>query len=687
MNRFFLGLFCLFLLVDTQAQLADGSVAPDFTLTDINGNSHNLYSYLNQGYDVILDFSATWCGPCWSYHQNHILEDVYNLYGPAGTNEVMVIMIEASSSTSVADLYGTGSNTLGNWVSGTSYPIVNSTSMNGAYQISGFPTILTVCSSGFVYNSGQTNIAGHYNVIDQNCVVASGPVDAEITAYTGVLNSCDSQLDLSVELRNLGSNNLTSATFDITVDGSYSGTFNWAGNLPFGSKANVPIGMATIGSSSSVLIDVNTIGDVNTSNDQVFFNPSIIETNSSQININVFLDYYAEETSWELRNGSGAVVASQQYVSSQANSTQNHNIILPAGDCYSFSIFDLYGDGMSYVGSGNNGSFSNYGFSVSDGNGLPLASGDGDIGYQSRLSEFAFITTPVFDCNILQLNIGDSCDDGNQNTANDMVSGNCLCLGTDIWDCSSAQANIGDACDDGDSNTSNDIIDSNCQCTGSIVDLGFQIRLALEGFMQSNGLMSTDLKSGNLLPALQPYNMAPYYHNGNESAGLAFPANTSDWILLQLRDPSDPSVLLGQKAFLLRNDGWVTDLAGNTQLYWPNQYDSYLICVQHRSHLGVVSATQMNLNTGELFDFTLGASQTMGFDQEVFANGLYALRSGDYDGNGLMNIQDFLAWFSDNTAVNAYLNHDADGTGIINVLDFLAWFNNRSHVGVPEVQY
>ena len=41
------------------AQLPNGSVAPDFTATDVNGNQHRLYDYLDQGYTVILDISAT----------------------------------------------------------------------------------------------------------------------------------------------------------------------------------------------------------------------------------------------------------------------------------------------------------------------------------------------------------------------------------------------------------------------------------------------------------------------------------------------------------------------------------------------------------------------------------------------------------------------------------------------------
>lgn len=59
------------------AQLPPNSNAPDFTTTDIDGNTQNLYDYLDQGYTVFLDISATWCGPCWNYHQSGALEDLY----------------------------------------------------------------------------------------------------------------------------------------------------------------------------------------------------------------------------------------------------------------------------------------------------------------------------------------------------------------------------------------------------------------------------------------------------------------------------------------------------------------------------------------------------------------------------------------------------------------------------------
>jgi len=49
--------------ISAYAQTPVGSVVNNFTLTDINGNSHSLFNYLDQGKFVVIDVSATWCGP------------------------------------------------------------------------------------------------------------------------------------------------------------------------------------------------------------------------------------------------------------------------------------------------------------------------------------------------------------------------------------------------------------------------------------------------------------------------------------------------------------------------------------------------------------------------------------------------------------------------------------------------
>ena len=125
MKQFFTLLAAAIFATGAFAQLPNGSIAPDFTITDINGQSHNLQTYLDQGMSVILDFSATWCPPCWGYHEEGTLKDLYNAFGPGGTGDVMVFYIESDPTTTEADLNGTGTNTQGDWVDGTPYPIVD----------------------------------------------------------------------------------------------------------------------------------------------------------------------------------------------------------------------------------------------------------------------------------------------------------------------------------------------------------------------------------------------------------------------------------------------------------------------------------------------------------------------------------------------------------------------------------
>jgi len=134
----------IFAITSLFAQLPTGSVATDFNVIDINGNQHHLYSYLNQGKTVILDFSAAWCPLCLGYHNTKALENFYTLYGPGGSDEAMVLFIEKDINMGLDDLMGNTSASAGDFVTGTSYPIIDTSSLNADYRPDALPTIYGV---------------------------------------------------------------------------------------------------------------------------------------------------------------------------------------------------------------------------------------------------------------------------------------------------------------------------------------------------------------------------------------------------------------------------------------------------------------------------------------------------------------------------------------------------------------
>ena len=218
----------IFSLSTTKAQLPDGSTAPDFTLTDMNGTTHQLYNLLDQGYTVFIDFSAVWCPPCWGYHTSGALEDLYMNHGPAGypgvnantTDDVMVFFIEGQGGT-LAELNGNGANTQGDWVTGTPYPIIptysgtNSQQVTSDYAIGYWPTIYMICPDRLTTETGAQQ--NPYNLID--CPPpASNDNDARSFDYTGETQTCEGDLTPEIMIQNYGLVNLTSLTIYLQIN-------------------------------------------------------------------------------------------------------------------------------------------------------------------------------------------------------------------------------------------------------------------------------------------------------------------------------------------------------------------------------------------------------------------------------------------------------------------------------------
>jgi hypothetical protein len=368
------------------AQTPVGTVVSNFTLTDINGNSHSLFNYLDQGKMVVIDVSATWCGPCWNYHNTGALNNFYNQFGPTGTNQAMVFFVEGDPTTNAADLNGTGANTQGDWVSGENMPIIDlATSAsfeNSGMSIDYFPEMYVICPNRVIIASGVAGalgtVANLTTYLGQCPPPASNPADVAALNYLGSLTHCEGSYTPSVQIQNNGTSPLTAATVTITQGGNTVSTGTYSGSLATYATANVtctPIANFTGG---ALTVTVNTTGDATATNNNV--NPTIaiaLIAASQYVNVNITTDAYASETSWNIKNSTGTVVASGggnwQDLAAAGQTVQTPvQVTLSANQCYDFEILDAYGDGICCQ-------YGNGAYSVTDATGATLLSG-GEFG-------------------------------------------------------------------------------------------------------------------------------------------------------------------------------------------------------------------------------------------------------------------------------------------------------------------
>ena len=161
----------LFLTQSAFGQLQNGTVAPNFTLTDIQGNSHTLYDYLNAGKTVYIDFFACHCPYCWNYHSTHALSDLYNAHGPGtSSNDVFVFAIELDANNGTNEFYGISGVTQGNWVAGTNYPQFNPEgaaldSIVSDFAVNYYPLIYAICPDRSITEIGKKTTEELYNHI------------------------------------------------------------------------------------------------------------------------------------------------------------------------------------------------------------------------------------------------------------------------------------------------------------------------------------------------------------------------------------------------------------------------------------------------------------------------------------------------------------------------------------------
>lgn len=352
----------LCVIVGASAQMTKNDLAPDFSLTDINGQTHTLYGYLGQGKSVILNFFDAGASPCWVYHTQGELQNLQSQHG----DSIQVLNIEinyATDNLNINGVIGTGQPaniTMGNWTTNNPSPIINLTPADSnflkAYKVPYAPTIYTVCPERLVQISGLRTAAQHMEFAKTECVGLPDTVlRPKVIQYVGSRNICNNQvIRVAFVIQNQGTDTITNGNYALIWHTIQLFSKPWSGILPPLDTVHISFPRFTFtyndflyyafvakknGSNSPLTGEFLPIGH---------FDLTAPERDSSVL-LEITTDQFGDEITWELISSINEVVASggpYPKLAAPGVSSYQIPITLQTGECYKFIMKDQFGDGV-----------------------------------------------------------------------------------------------------------------------------------------------------------------------------------------------------------------------------------------------------------------------------------------------------------------------------------------------------
>ena len=208
---------------------------------------------------------------------------------------------------------------------------------------------------------------------------------------------------------------------------------------------------------------------------------------------------------------------------------------------------------------------------------------------------------------------------------------------------------------------------------GSSNNINVKAKIFLQGpFNSTTGLMLTTLNQYAYIPNSQPYNESPWNYSGNENLGTGPNSSMVDWVLVELRNASNPTQVIARRAALLKNNGSLLETNGSDGVNFDNvNPGSYYIAIYHRDHLAVMSISPVSLSSNStLYDFTTEMNKAYGQNPMIeLTPGKFGMIGGDGNADGIVNLIDREEVWSLQNGTMGYLSGDYDMNSGVNIND------------------
>lgn len=241
-------------------------------------------------------------------------------------------------------------------------PSASGTTLPTTYQVGEYFVLQYAWKLANVYDISQLSVVGFIQNVQTKTVYQAANTSA--AAITGVYQNdltlvnpgnmlatyCEPSIEPTFELQNNGSLPLTSAEIKYRINDGTELTYQWTGNLGFLGKTTIQLPAAAYDvKNDNVLkiygVSTNGVSDEYPKNDTITYEFALSPLAGSQVIVYVKTDNLPAETTWDIKDVAGNLIASG---GPYAEPKKVYQVTVPLGfgTCYEFSIFDSGNNGL-----------------------------------------------------------------------------------------------------------------------------------------------------------------------------------------------------------------------------------------------------------------------------------------------------------------------------------------------------